>query len=128
MSDLDIIVLDNSNNIIEETSLKKPETYQELVEIIKNKLKKLPNNFNIFYQSPNNKDIIIHSNKEYNLSINILFVREIKDNKLNQSINYENLSDSKLDLLDERYSCLLCSELISISNNKYNIIILFRFL
>ena len=116
MSDLDIIVLDNSNNIIEETSLKKPKTYQELVEIIKNKLKKLPNNFNIFYQSPNNKDIIIHSNKEYNLSVNILFVREIKENKLNQSINYDNLSDSKLDLLDERYSCLLCSELIKHEN------------
>ena len=121
MSALDIFLLDNSNNIIEEINVKKPKTYQGLVNLIKKKLKKLPNHFNIFYQSPNNKNIIINSNKEYNLSINILFVKEIKENKLqlNNSINSDNSFNYDIlsqDLIDELYSCFICSELIKHEN------------
>ena len=116
---LDIFLLDNSNNIIEETSLKKPKTYQELVQSIKKQLKNLPNYFNIFYQSPNNNEIIIYNNEEYNLSIDVLFIREKEQNELKKSIytnNYESLSESKQNLLDEYYNCYICSEIIKYEN------------
>ena len=52
MSDkLDIILLNKSNKIVEEASIKRSRTYQDLLLVLKNKLAKLPLNFIIFKEN-----------------------------------------------------------------------------
>ena len=118
-NNLDIILLDNSNSIIEETSIEKPKTYQDLLGILKNKLKKLPNHFNIILQSYGGNEIIIKSDEEYKLIKNILFIREINEKDLGQSefsLNYNRLSESKQEILDEKYNCSICLKNIKNEN------------
>ena len=118
-NNLDIILLDISNSIIEETSVEKPKTYQDLLGILKNKLKKLPNNFNIILQSFEGNEIIIKSDEEYKLIEDILFIREINEKDLGQSdfsLNYNRLSESKQEILDEKYNCSICLKNIKNEN------------
>ena len=112
-----LYLLDDSNNIIEEANLRKPETFSKLLNLIPKKFKNLKAHFNIFYLSENNEEMIINNNGEYQLSKNILFIREIKNDYMNLSksifeINYDKLSESKQDILDEKYNCYICSEQI----------------
>ena len=112
---IDIILLDNLNNAIQEINLVKPKSYEDLLIELKNKVN-LPNNFMIFQQE-NNNQIIIDNNEKYQLIKEILFIREKKINNsyLEQSlfeINYNNLSESKQDILDEKYDCYICESII----------------
>ena len=116
---IDVLLFDISNNIIEETSLEKPETYEKLLETLRIKLKKLPNQFEIFIQSINGKDVIINDNQNYKLINDIIFIREINNDDLGKSIfqiNYDKLSESNQNILDERFSCSICLE--KIKNEK----------
>ena len=112
---IDIFLLDDSNNTIEEINIEKPRTYQLLLIEIKNKFHNLSENFIIFYLSQNNKEVIINNNNVFQLSKEILFIRPIKNNNLEQSLfqmNYDQLSESKKDILDEKYNCFICKTLI----------------
>ena len=118
-NNLDAILLDKSNNIIEEISLEKPKVYQELIGILKNKLKKIPKFFIILVQSLEGNEIIIKSEQEYKLVKDIIFIREINKNNLNNSIfslNYNRLSESKQEILDEKYNCSICFKNIKNEN------------
>ena len=118
-NNLDAILFDISNNIIEEISLEKPKTYQELLSILKNKLKKLPNYFNIIIQTLNGNEINIKSDQEFKLIKDIIFIREIKKSDLDKSIfslNYNNLSESKQEILDEKFNCSICFKNIKNEN------------
>lgn len=120
MSDkLDIILLNKLNNIIEETSIKRPKTYQDLLLVLKNKLAKLPENFKIFYNFQGDSENIINSNEKYLLADNILFIKETENDILDQSIfslNYNELSEKDKEILDEQYNCLLCTQIIKNQN------------
>ena len=116
---IEVLLFDTSNNIIEETSLEKPETYEKLLETLRIKLKKLPNQFEIFIQSINGKDVIINDNQNYKLINDIIFIRTINDDDLGKSIfqiNYDKLSESNQNILDERFSCSICLE--KVKNEK----------
>jgi len=54
---MDISLLDNLNQPIEEIYLIKPKTYHELLIQLKNKIKKLPNYYEIFIIDKNDKEI-----------------------------------------------------------------------
>ena len=116
MSDkLDILLLDNSNNLIEEVNIIKPKSYQELLIQLRQKLKKLPKIYMIFQLSENNNEIIINNDKIYNSIKDILLIREKRDNFLGQSLselNYKKLSKSTQEILDKKYICTLCSNRI----------------
>ena len=78
--------------------IKEIQLNQEEVNIIKNKIKNLPKNYNIFYQSEKNEEKKIENDIDFKSSIHILFIREIKNviNDLDQSnfdINYNKLSE-----------------------------------
>jgi len=105
-----LFLLDTSNNIIEEDYIKKPESFSQLLNYIPKKFKKLTQKYNIFYLSDNNKEIIINSDTDYKSSRDILFLREEKGN------NYNKLSESKQEILDEKYNCYICNE--QIKNEK----------
>ena len=78
---IDISLIDEKNNRIEEINISKPKTYQELVNIIKIKFKKLPNNFSIFCLTKNNEQKEINNNSDYMTTKNILFIH--KKSKIN---------------------------------------------
>ena len=110
---IDLYLLDNLNNIVEESYIIKPMMFPELLDIIPKKFKNLSEYYNIFYLSENNNEIIINNDDEYKLSNDILFIREFKIENMKKSMfekNYNKLSQSKQEILDEKYNCLLCNE------------------
>ena len=110
---IDIFLLDKSNNLIEEANILKPKSYDILNTTLKRNLKNLPEFFTIFYPSSNNKEIEIHSDEEYQLLKDTLFIRQIEKIDLGKSIfdiAYDKLDESKRDILDEKYNCLICSK------------------
>ena len=115
-----IILLDDYNNKFEECVLiQKPNSYFKLKTEIKNNMKCLPEFFNLFYLSPENNEIKIESNKEYSMVKDILFIRQKESKYLKKSIfqsNYDNLSESRKENIDEKYSCFIC--LNHIKNEK----------
>ena len=61
--------------------------------------------------------IIIHNEDKYKLIKDIIFIKEIEDlDKSIFSINYDKLSESKQNLLDDKYTCNICT--IIIKNEK----------
>ena len=111
---IDLLLLDNSNNLIEERNVPKPDTYDELQLIIKNSFIKLPQNYQIFYRDEYNFENIIKNNNDYKLAKDILFIIELKkeENKKESMYesNYDKLSESKQNILDEKYNCNICEE------------------
>ena len=70
-----LILLDDSGNLIENTNIKKPKTYNELLSYIKNEFKKLPKYYEIYY-TKDTENLIIDSNEKYKLEmIQYLFVK-----------------------------------------------------
>ena len=113
-----IILLNDSNNIIEETNIQKPGTYQDLLLALK-KLAKLPQNFQLFIKTQEDSEIIIDNPEKYPFVKNLLFIRENDNIILNKSIfsiNYNNLSENDKALLDDQYNCLLCMQQIKNQN------------
>ena len=116
---IDIFLLDKTNNLIEETNILKPKSYDILNTTLKNNLKNLPEFFTLFYPSSNNKEIEIHNDEEYQLLKDTLFIRQIEKIDLGKSIfdiAYDKLDESKRDILDEKYNCLICSKNIKHEN------------
>ena len=116
---IDIFLLDKSNNLIEEANILKPKSYDILNTTLKSNLKNLPEFFTLFYPSSNNKEIEIHSDEEYQLLKDTLFIRQIEKIDLGESIfdiAYDKLDESKRDILDEKYNCLICTKNIKHEN------------
>ena len=109
MSDfIDLILLNEANKIIEKIQTKKPNSYNELLNIINTKFE-LSKEYIIFYKSKNNQEIEINNNEGYLSSKDLIFIRK-KFNK-NESIfsyNYEKLPELEQIKLDEKYICSLC--------------------
>ena len=66
-----------------------------------------------------NKEIKINNEETFKKVIDILFIREIDKAMLEQSLfslNYDKLSESQQDILDQKYNCILCT--IIIKNEK----------
>ena len=119
---LNIILVDNSGNIIENIDLEKPNTYQDLLNTLKNNYPYLPKYFTLFYKTENNTEIEIHTNEEYKLSPNYIFMRKIEKIDLTQSVftrNYNKLSENKKDILNEKYNCVICYSMIKEDNPYY---------
>ena len=117
MSELNILILDNLNKTKEELSIIKPNTYQDLLNLLEEKYKNI-SNYELFIFDFKNNEIKIN-NENYDMLDNILFIREKNKNALKQSlfeINYNKLSESKRDILDDKYNCILCSVLIKNEN------------
>ena len=116
---MDIFVLDNLHQVIGEINVNKPKFYHELVKLLEEKKNNMPENYDIFIIDKNNKEIMIKNEKEYNLIEDMIFIRETNKDILGKSIfekNYNKLSESIQDILDDNYNCILCS--IIIKNEK----------
>ena len=117
---LNLILLDESNNLIEERYLPKPKTFNELKSIIENTFSNKLENYQIFYHNIYNIKRIITNDEEYKQSKDILFISEIQENKIEKEkemekeyeLDYNKLTESKQDILDERYNCNICQEII----------------
>ena len=113
MSKLNIFILDNLNNEKEEIIINKPKTYQELLKFLINKNKL----YEIFIYDNDNNKIIINDEDKYKLIKDIIFIKEVDNlDKSIFSINYDKLSESRQEILDEKYNCNICS--IIIKNEK----------
>ena len=115
MSYIYIILLDKSNITKEEANIIKPNTYKDLLIQINQKLKKIPKNYELYIIDKNNIEIKINNEENYKIIEDILFIREIEKINLNPSIfqiNYNKLSESEQEILDEKYNCILCSNVI----------------
>ena len=114
-----ICLLDESNNRIEEIKMKKPKTYNELLTQLDNNIKRLPNDFYVFYLTLSNKPIIITNDKEYLSSKDILFIRKRQNKDMTQSVyeeNYNKLTESRQELLDTKFNCYICDGTIKKEN------------
>ena len=119
---MELYLLDESNMVKEEVIMIKPKSYKDLLKLIKNKLKNISEYYEIFIIDENNKEIIINNDNIYNKIKDILFIREINKDILEQSlfeINYNKLSESKQEILDNKYNCILCSIIIKNENPYY---------
>ena len=119
MSIINIFILDDSNNSKSELEIIKPKGYNEFLNQIKLECKIIPENYEMFILDAKNNEIKINNEMDYNKIEDILFIREINKNSLEQSIfdiNYNKLSESKQDILDEKYNCILCSIIIKNEN------------
>ena len=113
MSQLNIFILDNLDNIKEELTINRPKTYKELMEYLSNKNKL----YEIFIYDHNNNKIIINNEDKYKIIKDIIFLKEVDNlDKSIFSINYDKLSESRQEILDEKYNCNICT--IRIKNEK----------
>ena len=120
MSIISIFILDDSNITKSELKMIKSKTYEEFLNQIRLKCNIIiPENYEMFILDDKNNQIKINNEINYNKIKDILFIREINKNALQQSIydiNYNTLSESKQNILDEKYNCLICSVLIKKEN------------
>ena len=119
MSGINIFIIDNENNIKEETNMKKPKQYQQLIEQLKNELNTNPENLEVFIIDKNNQELKINNEENYKLIEDIIFIREIDEDMFRQTLfekNYNKLSESKQEKLDQKYNCNICSEIIKNEN------------
>ena len=120
MSELDIFLLDDSNNLSEEINIKRPNTFEELMNTIRSKFKQLPSHYVLFYTGENSKDQIIHNDKDFEKVEDIIFIRKIKPVvDLTTSIftrNIEKLPEPQKEKFTIKYTCSICSDLIKDEN------------
>ena len=120
MEKIDILLLDISNNLKKEIPIIKPKTYQLFLDQIGSLLEIFPGFSEIFILDKNNNEININCEEKYNKIDDILFIREI-DNNNNSKLsrfteNFNELSESKQNALEQKYSCGICFELVKNEN------------
>ena len=119
MKNLQIFLLDKSGNTKNEINITKPKNYQELLEIIKQKFINISEYYELFIIDKNDKEIKINNESQFQLIDCILFIRELDNDLLDESLfekNYNALSESKQEILDDKYNCILCSIIIKKEN------------
>lgn len=112
---ISIFLIDETNNIKGEKIIKKPNSYNEFISSLKKEFPQLPTYYKILFQKKENDLKEINDDREYILADSVFFIKEINKNDLGKSIfslNYNKLSESNQELLDERFKCFICSELI----------------
>ena len=113
IQNLNIYLLNEKSNLINETIIVKPKTYEGLLNSLKSNIPNLPESFKIFFHKNNNK-IFINNNADYKLIKNdLIYVVENNNNNINNeeslfSINYNQLSKSKKEIYDNKYNCPIC--------------------
>ena len=115
MSKINIFLLDDLNNIKEESNIIKPNSFKEFSNQIKKKFKSISDKYEIFFLDKNNNEIKINSETNCDKIQDILFIRQINKNISDKSkfdINYNILDKLHKDILDSKYSCMLCSNII----------------
>ena len=115
MSILNIILLDISNNTKKIINIIRPNTYQDLLDDLKQNVKNLPEYYKLYILDKTNKAIEINNEQEFCKIEDILYVHEIHSDILGKSIfeiNYDKLPESKKEILDEKYNCILCTIMI----------------
>ena len=113
MSNIIIVLLDKSNNIKEDITIIKQKFSGELLQQIIQKFNP-PENYEIFILDKNNNQIKIDNETKYNLIKDILFIRE-SENLLEEStfqLNYNRLPEFKQDLLEKKFKCIMCLEIV----------------
>ena len=116
VDNLCVFILNSSNNTKGELNIIKPKTFEELLNILKKKIKNLSDNFELFIYDKNNKEIIINNDEKYNTLEDILLLRERKLTPSIIEMNYNKLSESQQEILEQKYNCIVCS--IMIKNEK----------
>ena len=113
MSNLLLYLLDESDNIKREIKLQKPKTYEDLLKQINTK-KFFPKKFELFLPKENNEKAKISNEVQYKKIDNILFIKEAT--KTLFDIDYNKLSESKIEILENISNCILCQEIIENEN------------
>ena len=107
-----IIQLNHDKQTINEASINRPSSYKALMKVILENFE--INSFNMYYFDQNNNEVYINNNEQFKKSGNMIFIIENNVlNVLNESIYdriRKHLSDSKMDGIDEKYLCNLCTE------------------
>jgi uncharacterized CHY-type Zn-finger protein len=119
MSKINIFLVDNLNNIKEEINIIKPKTFLDLTIQLKKNLNYMPDYYEIYFFDKNNKKIAINNEEIYKKTEDVLFIKGIHKDILDQSmfeINYDKLSESKQNILDQKYNCQICSIIIKNEN------------
>ena len=119
MTKLYLFLLDIANNKKEEIELKKPNNYNQLLNILRQKINYVSEQYDIFIIDSNNREMKITNEENYLLIKDILFIREIDKDRLEKSlfeINLEKLSISKQNILIEKYVCTICMGIIKNEN------------
>ena len=115
-----IFQINNLNQKIREIKMTKPKSFDILFDKLDKKFENFKDNFIIFTLLNNNEEIIIENDEQYKLSKDILYIR--KKNEIDYSdksmfeINYDKLSESNKIILDEKYSCFICTMKIKNEN------------
>ena len=119
MSNLEVFLFDKFNNSQAECSIIKPYSYQDLLIQLRQKFPNIPEYFELFIIDINNKEIKIDSQEKYSEIQDVLFLRQVDKSALEKSLfqrNFEKLSESNQDILNEKFNCNICS--IIIKNEK----------
>ena len=108
-SKLLLIQLDQNMQQINEKSIKRPISYDTLKQIVIETFK--INSFIMYYFDQTNKEINITDNEKFQRSSDLIFIVENKalDESIYERI-YQYLSNSKMDMVEEKYLCTICSE------------------
>lgn len=114
---LHIFLFDNSNNILKDLYIDKPNSYQDLLIQIKNTLIITLENYNIYYQSSKDKMTEIHNDEEYKLLKDIIYIIPINSNNLDKILFPNNLNLFKP--LEGKVNCFICSKQIKNDNPLY---------
>ena len=118
---LNVYLLDNQNNIIVEQIIEKPLTYEDLLNSIREKIIEMPESFKIFYHNNDNNIKFIENNDDYKLIYDLIFIVDSNNNNLvfDQSFYpmiYDQLSESKQEIYDNKYNCFICKTHINNQN------------
>ena len=112
MEKIYILLIDKFKKVKEQFEMIKSSTYKELSQQLKQNNKNIPQHFDItIYDENNNKELKINNKKNYKMIKDIIFISETDKNLLRKSIfdlNYNRLSESKQEKLEEKYNCILC--------------------
>ena len=115
-SELLLIQLNQNMQKINSKSIEKPKSYEALKQYVMQNFK--TNSISMYYFNQFNEKKEIADNEEFKKSSNLIFITEI--NTLKGSILdtlYDNLSESKIYEIDEKYLCNLCLE--KLTENPY---------
>ena len=119
MSKIDVFLLDNLNSTKEELKIIKAKTYVDLLIQLRQVIKNLPKNYETFILDKDNKEIKINNEEKFKKIDDILFIRELTQERLEQSIleiNSNNIYESDQLISGKKYDCILCS--VKIKNEK----------
>ena len=116
---MDIYLLDNLNRTKSRVNIIKPKSFQQLLIQINQIFRNISKYYELFIIDTNNKEIKIDNQGKYNIIGNTLFIREVNKDLVEQSLferNYNQLTESKQEILDNKYNCTICA--IIIKNEK----------